>query len=146
MKTSQVGVDLIKEFEGFSADAYADPIGVVTIGYGTIKINGRPVTLGMKCTKAQAEQYLRDDLSVFEDAINRLVKVPLNQNQFDALACFTYNLGETNLGKSTLLKRLNAGDYNGAANEFLKWNRAGGTVLNGLVRRRERERELFLKP
>lgn len=74
-----------------------------------------------------------------------MVEVPLNQNQFDALASFTYNLGETNLSSSTLLKKLNAKDYTGASNEFLKWNRAGGKVLNGLVRRREAERNLFLK-
>lgn len=146
MKTSQSGINLIKEFEGKRLKAYDDGVGVWTIGFGTIKYpNGVRVKKGDTCTEPQAESYLRNDLVKFENAINRLVKVPLNQNQFDALASFTYNLGETNLSNSTLLRKLNAKDYNGAANEFLKWNRAGGKVMNGLTRRREAERNLFLK-
>lgn len=146
MNTSQTGINLIKGFEGKRLTAYDDGVGVWTIGYGTIKYpNGVRVKKGDTCTDAQAESYLKNDLVKFESAINRLVKVPLNQNQFDALASFTYNLGETNLSKSTLLKKLNAKDYLGAADQFLVWNRAGGKVLNGLVRRREAERNLFLK-
>lgn len=146
MNTSQTGINLIKGFEGKRLTAYDDGVGVWTIGYGTIKYpNGVRVKKGDTCTDAQAESYLKNDLVKFESAINRLVKVPLNQNQFDALASFTYNLGETNLSKSTLLKKLNAKDYSGAADQFLVWNRAGGKVLNGLVRRREAERNLFLK-
>ena len=146
MNTSQTGINLIKGFEGKRLTAYDDGVGVWTIGYGTIKYpNGVRVKKGDTCTDAQAESYLKNDLVKFESAINRLVEVPLNQNQFDALASFTYNLGETNLSKSTLLKKLNAKDYLGAADQFLVWNRAGGKVLTGLVRRREAERNLFLK-
>lgn len=146
MNTSQTGVNLIKGFEGKRLVAYDDGVGVWTIGYGTIKYpNGIRVKKGDTCTEPQAESYLKSDLVKFENAINRLVKVPLNQNQFDALSSFTYNLGETNLSKSTLLKKLNAKDYKGAADQFLVWNKAGGKVMNGLVRRREAERNLFLK-
>lgn len=146
MKTSNDGVALIKGFEGKRLAAYDDGVGVWTIGFGTIKYpNGVRVKRGDKCTEAQAEQYLRNDLITFENDVNRLVKVPLNQNQFDALASFTYNLGETNLRSSTLLKKLNAKDYKGAAAEFLKWNKAGGKIMNGLVKRRKTEMELFLK-
>lgn len=146
MNTSQTGINLIKGFEGKRLTAYDDSVGVWTIGYGTIKYpNGIRVKKGDTCTELQAENYLKSDLVKFENAINRLVKVPLNQNQFDALASFTYNLGETNLSKSTLLRKLNAKDYKGAADQFLVWNKAGGKVMNGLVRRREAERNLFLK-
>jgi lysozyme len=146
MNTSQTGINLIKGFEGKRLSAYDDGVGVWTIGYGTIKYpNGVRVKKGDTCTDAQAESYLKNDLVKFENAINRFVKVPVNQNQFDALSSFTYNLGETNLSKSTLLKKLNAKDYAGAADQFLVWNKAGGKVMNGLVRRREAERSLFLK-
>ena len=146
MKISNSGINLIKSFEGLRLKAYDDGVGVWTIGFGTIKYpNGIRVKAGDSCTSQQAEDYLRNDLTSFENAVNRLVKAKLNQNQFDALVSFTYNLGETNLGKSTLLKKLNAGDYQGAADQFLVWNKAGGKVMNGLTRRREAERALFLK-
>ena len=146
MKTSQSGISLIKGFEGKRLNAYYDGVGVWTIGFGTIKYpNGVRVKKGDTCTEAQAESYLKNDLVKFENAINRLVKVPLNQNQFDALSSFTYNLGETNLSSSTLLKKLNAKDYAGTAGQFLRWNRAGWKVMNGLIRRREAEHNLFLK-
>lgn len=145
MKISRKGLELIQEFEGFSATAYRDAVGIWTIGWGSLYIGGVRVSPGMKVTKEQAEEQMLLDLSKFEDVVERLVSVPLTQNQFDALVSFTYNLGEGNLSRSTLLKKLNRGDYKGAANEFLKWNRAGGKVLNGLVRRRSRERELFLQ-
>ena len=146
MKTSQSGISLIKGFEGKRLNAYNDGVGVWTIGCGTIKYpNGVRVKKGDTCTELQAESYLENDLVKFENAINRLVKVPLNQNQFDALSSFTYNLGETNLSNSTLLKKLNAKDYTGAADQFPRWNRAGWKVMNGLTRRREAERNLFLK-
>lgn len=146
MKTSQSGISLIKGFEGKRLNAYYDGVGVCTIGFGTIKYpNGVRVKKGDTCTEAQAESYLKNDLVKFENAINRLVKVPLNQNQFDALSSFTYNLGETNLSSSTLLKKLNAKDYAGTADQFPRWNKAGGKVMNGLTRRREAERILFLK-
>ncbi|MDC4348885.1 lysozyme [Acinetobacter baumannii] len=144
--TSSEGLNLIKGFEGKRLTSYDDGVGVWTIGYGTIKYpNGVRVKKGDTCTERQAETYLKNDLNRFEVAINKLVKVPLSQNQFDALASFTYNLGETSLANSTLLKKLNKGDYQGAADQFLVWNKAGGKVMKGLVRRREAERALFLK-
>ncbi|WP_198080339.1 lysozyme [Acinetobacter calcoaceticus] len=144
--TSNSGLNLIKDFEGKRLAAYDDGGGVWTIGYGTIKYpNGVRVKKGDTCTEKQAEDYLRNDLAKFETAINKLVKVPLTQNQFDALASFTYNLGETNLANSTLLKKLNKGDYQGAADQFSLWNKAKGKILDGLTRRRATERALFLK-
>lgn len=146
MKTSNSGINLIKSFEGKRLKAYDDGVGVWTIGFGTIKYpNGVRVEKGDTCSEEQAESYLKNDLVKFENAINRLVKVPLTQNQFDALASFTYNLGETNLSSSTLLRKLNTKDYKGAADQFERWNKAGGKVMNGLTRRRKAEKELFLK-
>ncbi len=141
MKTSNVGIELIKKYEGCVLKAYKCPSGVWTIGYG--HTNG--VKSGMKITKVQALNYLKQDLSVFEKVVTNYVKVPLNQNQFDALVSFLFNCGSGALKTSTLLKKLNSCDYNGAANEFLKWNKSNGKVLNGLVRRRQEEKELFLK-
>ena len=146
MKISNNGLNLIKQFEGLRLNAYDDGVGVWTIGYGTIKYpNGVRVKRGDKITQAQADQYIANDVATFERAVNMLVNVPLNQNQFDALVSFTYNLGATNLSASTLLKKLNSKDYKGAAAEFPKWNKAGGRVLAGLVKRRKAEMELFLK-
>lgn len=134
--------ELIKEFEGLRLVAYLPTKDDVwTIGYGHTK----GVKKGDVITKAQAEAFLEEDLAWVNNAIRRNVKVPLNQNQWDALGSWVYNLGETNLKKSTLLKRLNAGDYNGAADEFLKWVKQGNNTLPGLVRRRKLERALFLK-
>ena len=141
MKTSDVGIELIKKYEGCILKSYKCPSGVWTIGYG--HTNG--VKSGMQITKTQALDYLKQDLSTFEKAVTNYVKVPLNQNQFDALVSFSFNCGSDALKTSTLLKKLNSCDYNGAANEFLKWNKSNGKVLNGLVKRREEEKELFLK-
>lgn len=140
MHTSQKGIDLIKDFEGFVSDAYLCPAGVWTIGYG----HTGDVEKGMSITQHQAEAVLTVDLERFERAVNRLVDVHLTQGQFDALVSFTFNLGEGNLAKSTLLRKLNEGDYAGAAEEFPKWKRAGGRVLPGLVKRRAAEQRLFL--
>ena len=146
MKISNNGLNLIKQFEGLRLNAYDDGVGVWTIGYGTIKYpNGTLVKKGDKITQTQADQYIANDVATFERAVNMLVNVPLNQNQFDALVSFTYNLGATNLSASTLLKKLNSKDYKGAAAEFPKWNKAGGKVMTGLVRRRKAEMELFNK-
>ena len=141
MKTSDVGIELIKKYEGCVLKAYKCPSGVWTIGYG--HTNG--VKSGMQITKAQALDYLKQDLSVFEKAVTNYVKVPLNQNQFDALVSFSFNCGAGALKTSTLLQKLNSSDYNGAANEFPRWKKSNGKVLNGLVRRRQEEKELFLK-
>ena len=147
MKTSDRGVALIKAHEGLRLTAYTDPVGVWTIGYGHTTAAGPPkVERGMKITDAGADAILRQDLAKFEGYVSSAVKVPLNQNEFDALVSFTFNLGPGNLRSSTLLKKLNAGDRTGAADEFLKWTRAGGKVLPGLVKRREAERALFRAP
>lgn len=140
MRTSQRGLSLIKSFEGLRLLAYRDAIGVWTIGYGAT----RGVKPGMSVTKEQAERMLLNDVQRFEPEVERLVKVPLAGNQWDALVSFTYNLGAANLESSTLLRLLNRGDYAGAAEQFPRWNKAGGKVLPGLVRRREAERALFL--
>lgn len=141
MRTSQRGVSLIKSFEGLRLLAYRDSVGVWTIGYGAT----RGVKAGMSITKEQAERMLLNDVTRFEPEIDRLVKVPLNRNQWDALMSFTYNLGAANLESSTLRRLLNAGDYASAAEQFPRWNKAGGQVLAGLTRRRAAERELFLE-
>ncbi|MEW5606510.1 lysozyme [Pseudomonas juntendi] len=141
MRTSQRGLSLIKSFEGLRLQAYQDSVGVWTIGYGTT----RGVKSGMKISKEQAERMLLNDVQRFEPEVERLIKVPLNCNQWDALMCFTYNLGAANLESSTLLRKLNAGDYAGAAEQFQRWNKAGGKVLAGLVRRRAAEQALFLE-
>ncbi|EMG7910472.1 lysozyme [Enterobacter cloacae] len=145
MQTSEKGVALIKEFEGCKLTAYQDSVGVWTIGYGwTQPVDGKPIRAGMTIKQETAERLLKTGLVSYESDVCRLVKVGLTQGQFDALVSFTYNLGARSLSTSTLLRKLNAGDYAGAADEFLRWNKAGGKVLNGLTRRREAERALFL--
>jgi GH24 family phage-related lysozyme (muramidase) len=139
-ETSQNGIDLIKSFEGLRTHTYKDAVGVPTIGYGH---TGSDVKMGQQISQAQAEQLLRGDLSKFEAAVRKEVKVPLTQGQFDALVSFTYNLGPNALHDSQLLKKLNAGDYAGAQAEFGKFVHAGGKVLPGLQRRREEEAALF---
>lgn len=137
---------MIKQFEGFSAKPYLCPAGVPTIGYGSTRdTDGKPITMQHPpITETQARALLAATLVTYEDAVNRYVKVPLNQNQFDALVDFAYNAGAKNLLTSTLLKKLNAGDYAGASKEFGKWVYSGTKKLNGLVKRREAERQLFI--
>ncbi|MCU2432368.1 lysozyme [Enterobacter kobei] len=145
MQTSDRGIALIKEFEGCRLTSYQDSVGVWTIGYGwTQPVDGKPIRAGMTIKQETAERLLKTGLVSYESDVSRLVKVDLTQGQFDALVSFTYNLGARSLSTSTLLRKLNAGDYAGAAEEFLRWNKAGGKVLNGLTRRREAERALFL--
>ncbi|MFA9549204.1 lysozyme [Enterobacter hormaechei] len=145
MQTSEKGIALIKQFEGCKLTAYQDSVGVWTIGYGwTQPVEGKPIRAGMTIKQETAERLLKTGLVSYESDLSRLVKVGLTQGQFDALVSFTYNLGARSLSTSTLLRKLNAGDYTGAADEFLRWNKAGGKVLNGLTRRREAERALFL--
>jgi lysozyme len=147
MAINKEALELIKSFEGLELIAYYDPVGVLTIGYGHTNMAGPPkIVPGMRITAQEASNILMNDLKKYEAAVSRHVKVPLNQNQYGALVSFTYNLGEGNLSKSTLVKKLNAKDYEGAANEFPKWNKAGGKVLKGLVRRRAAEQALFRKP
>lgn len=140
MRTNKRGLDIIKEYEGLRLKSYKCPAGVWTIGYGSTA----GVKKGMEITESEADQRLIVDLMVSEYAIERAVKPLLNDNQFSALASFVFNVGAGKFGQSTLLKKLNAGDVNGAADEFLKWNKGGGKVLPGLVKRRAAERDLFL--
>lgn len=141
MNISENGINLIKQFEGLKTQAYLCQAKVWTIGYGH--------TLGVKqgdvCTISEASDLLKEDILIFEKSLNNLVLVPLNQNQYDALICFIFNIGCGNFKKSTLLKLLNNADYNGAAAEFCKWIYVKGKVSEGLRRRRIAEKELFLK-
>ena len=140
MKTGNKGIELIKHFEGCELEAYKCPAGVWTIGYGHIK----GVKEGMTITESQAEEMLKSELNEYEGYINNLVTVELNQNQFDAMVSWVYNLGGGNLKASTLLKVLNSGDYDGVPAQMLRWNKAGGKVLEGLTRRRQAEADLFV--
>ena len=145
MSVSNKGVDLICEFEGKRLAAYDDGVGVWTIGFGTIKYpNGVRVKKGDTCTLEQAKEYMRHDLIEFEHTVNSSVKVPLNQNQFDALVSLAYNIGSSAFKSSTLVKKLNTGDYQGAADQFNVWINAGGKRMQGLVNRRDKEKLLFL--
>ncbi len=145
MSVSAKGIDLICSFEGLRLTAYDDGVGVWTIGFGTIKYpNGVRVKRGDTCTLEQAKSYMKYDLIEFEHTVNSLVKVPLNQNQFDALVSLTYNIGSGAFKSSTLLKKLNLSDYKGAADQFDVWANAGGKRMQGLANRRAKEKSLFL--
>lgn len=140
-RTNKNGLLLIKSFEGLRLKAYRDPVGIWTIGYGTT----RGVRPDMSISEAEAEQFLQQDLIRFEQDISGAVAAPVNDNQFSALASFTYNVGSGALRSSTLLKLLNGRqDIRKTADEFPRWNKAGGRVLDGLTRRRNAERALFL--
>ncbi|HAT3689231.1 TPA: lysozyme [Citrobacter freundii] len=148
MQTSEKGIKNIKDFEGCSLTAYPDPgTGGApwTIGYGwTHPVDGKPIKPGMTIKQETADRLLKTGLVSYENDVLKMAKVKLTQGQFDALVSFAYNVGSRALSTSTLLRKLNDGDVNGAADEFLRWNKAGGKVLNGLTRRREAERALFL--
>jgi lysozyme len=135
------GLALIKKFEGLRLKAYKDSVGVWTIGYGHTK----GVVSGMSISDGQADAYLRTDADVAGAGVRSLVTVPIDQNQYDALVSFAFNLGVSALKGSTLLKKLNQGDYHGAADQFSRWVFAGNKKLDGLVKRREAERQLFTK-
>ncbi len=140
MHISPRGLALIKAFEGCRLTAYLCPAGILTIGFGH---TGRDVTEGLRITAEAAEELLRGDLMRFEDGVRRLAG-ETSQSRFDALVSFAFNLGLGALAGSTLLKRHRAGDFARAANEFLRWNKAGGIVPPGLTRRRAAERRLYL--
>lgn len=149
MKISREGLELVKSFEGYhkklpngDCAAYLCPAGVATLGWGATE----GVKLGMVWTVAEAEDALRRELVKHEAAVARMATVDLNQNQFDSLVSFSFNCGTGALQKSTLLKKVNAGDFQGAGRAFASWNKGGGRVLAGLVRRRAAEAALFLKP
>ena len=134
------GLALIKKFEGCELEAYQCSAGVWTIGYGHTK----DVVEGMTITQEEAEQMLVDELHEYESYINKYVTVALSQNQFDALVSWEYNLGPANLSASTMLKVLNSGEYEDVPAQMKRWNKAGGKVLEGLIRRREAEACLFV--
>ena len=139
MKISQEGLALIKKFEGLELHAYKCAAGVWTIGYGHTK----DVSEGMQITYTEAEQMLVEELAEYEKAVLDAVTISLDQCMFDALVSWTYNLGPTNLNSSTLLKVLNSGEYADVPAQLKRWNKAGGKVLDGLIRRREAEALLF---
>jgi len=140
MHISDEGLYLIKKFEGLELEAYQCAAGVWTIGYGYIK----GVQEGDVWSEEKADYMLFRELEEeYEGYVNDYVHVPLNQCQFDALCSFVYNLGGNALKNSTLLKVLNTGDYEGVPEQIMRWNKAGGKVLAGLVRRRECESLLF---
>lgn len=143
---SPAGIELIRQFEGLKLEAYLDTAGVCTIGYGTtVYPNGIPVQINDHCSVEQAKGYMLHDVSRFEKAVTSAVNVPLTQHQFDALVSLTYNIGVTAFHHSTLLKRLNQGDYLAASQQFDVWVKAGGETLQGLVNRRLIEKSHFLR-
>lgn len=150
MQTNEAALKLIKDFEGWRANAYPDPAtggAPWTIGYGHTTAAGPPkVAKGLKITQEEGDAILRRDLKAVEKTVADAVKVPLNENQFGALVSFTFNCGGGNLRKSTLLKKVNDKDFKAAAAEFAKWNKAAGKVMAGLTRRRAAETALFLLP
>lgn len=146
---NKAGTDLIKSFEGLFLKPYLDPIKIPTIGYGTIKYpSGKSVTMqDPAITEAQATEYLMHEVEEKAHNVERMVKVPLNDNEYAALVSFAYNVGWPALEKSTLMKLLNSGaDKVAVGDQFLRWNKAGGQELAGLTRRRQAERSLFLTP
>ena len=140
MKTSDRGITLIKEFEGFKSSAYLDPVGIWTIGYGFID----GVKPGDKMTRAEADSRLREELGGYEASVLLATGGNVSQQEFDALVCFAWNVGSVGMMNSSVIKFHNQGDKTTAASAFKLWNKAGGKVLNGLVRRRKAESEYYL--
>lgn len=142
MQISEKGLNLIKNFEGCRLKAYKCPAGVLTIGYGH---TGKDVKEGLTITQEQAEHYLQNDVIIHSANVSRLVKVPITQNQFDALVSFEYNVGYGNFASSTMLKLINKNKFPEAAQQFDRWVYANKKRLEGLAKRRQAEKELFLK-
>lgn len=142
MKTSYIGIELIKKYEGFKSSTYICPAGKKTIGYGHVIKTGESYTY---INAEQANSLLINDLAKLELFINKVVTVPINQNQFDALISLNYNWGSDNFLKSKGLAKLNNSDYEGAIIEFKEVNKVNGKILTGLVKRRQEESELFIK-
>lgn len=134
------GLKIIKDSEGLRLRAYKDAVGIPTIGYGHTK----DVKMGDNITPIKAEELLREDLVWAQEAVEKMTPPKTTDNQFSALVSLVFNVGAGNIKASTLLKLLRRGDIKGAAAEFLRWNRAGGKILPGLVKRRKKEMELFL--
>ncbi len=149
-RVSPAAINLVKQYEGFRSYAYIDTNGLPVIGYGQSKIRGRKVRMGQYISRAEADAELAKELHRLQGLVASKVKVKLNPNQLAALTSLAYNAGIRVVTKSTLARKLNAGNYAGAANEILRWNKAhqGGKLvpLAGLIRRRQAERQLFLTP
>lgn len=153
----QQALDIVKQYEGFSSTAYVCPADLVTIGYGHVLSGVKTKVLAKEnpellkqllattVTMEEAEDTLRKDMRTSALAVQKLTRVPLTENQYAALISFVFNCGSGNYLASTLRSKLNRGEYEDAADEFLKWNKGGGRVLPGLVKRRAQERELFLE-
>jgi len=139
MKIGEKGLEIIKHFEQLFLEAYKCPAGVWTIGWGSIK----NVHEGMVITEEAAIARLKEDVKDAENGVNRYVKVDLNQDQFDAIVSWTFNLGSGNLSSSTMLKRINAKEWHDVPHQIKRWNKAAGKVLKGLVRRRNAEALLW---
>ena len=135
LQLSKTGIELLKHFEGCELKAYQDSVGVWTIGYGHTK----GIYEGLEITQLEAEKMLQDELPEYEGYVTDKVVPMLQQHEYDALVCWVYNLGPTNLSSSTLLKRLNAGEFNDVPFEMKRWDKAGGQPLLGLTRRRNAE-------
>lgn len=142
MRTGSAGLNLIKRFEGFSATPYLCPANICTIGYGHV-ILAHERDLLTQVDEVQAERLLVQDVRAAERAVQNLITIPLRQNQFDALVCFTFNLGSGTLQRSTLRRVINRGDEDEVAGQWMRFVWAGGRKLSGLVRRREAELALY---
>ena len=139
MQTSRTGIELLKHFEGCELKAYQDSVGVWTIGYGHTK----GIYEGLEITQSEAEKMLQDELPEYEGYVTDKVVPMLQQHEYDALVCWVYNLGPTNLSSSTMLKKLNAGEFKEVPFQMKRWDKAGGQPLLGLTRRRNAEALLF---
>jgi len=145
VKINTAGLDLIRRWEGLRLTAYQDSVGIWTIGYGHTAEAGPPAPkAGMKITEKEADDILKRDLGQYERAVTKAISVAPTSNQFAAMVSLCYNIGPANFATSTVVKLVNAGDPRGAAEVFLRWNKAGGKVLAGLTHRREDEKKLFL--
>lgn len=141
LTTNAYGYSLIREFEGLRLDVYEDVGGLLTIGYGHLM---RPGEYQRNISAAEAERLLQEDVRIAEAIVKRHVKTPLSSNQFSALVSLAYNIGERQFMESTLVKHLNAYDYNAASQEFARWNKVQGETIHGLSRRRAAEQQLFI--
>ena len=142
---SAEGHALIKQSEGLNLNAYQCSANIWTIGFGSTRgLDGLPVKPGLSITQTQARALYIRDINIFSGAVRKLVKVPINNNQFSALVSLSYNIGLGNFRSSTLLRQLNRGNYSECSGEFWKWRRARGKIVAGLVARRERERIMFI--
>jgi lysozyme len=147
MRCNDAGIAIIKRYEGCSLSVYLDPINICTIGFGSTYglVGNRLDSSHRDITEDEAEYLLKRELRSTENAVARMVKTPLTSNQFSAVCCLVYNIGSGRFRSSTMKMKLNRKDFQGAANEFWKWRRAGGQILRGLVRRRAEETRLFVK-